>query len=112
MLLKHPALEHIHRANRVFMGVLPLQFKPGTTVQMLKLDGSEVIDITGIEQAITPMQDVAIAITREDGKKETVLLTLRTDTPIGVDYCQHNDILRELLAAVECKLVMRCPPGC
>jgi aconitase A len=111
VLLKHPALEHIHRANLVFMGVLPLQFEPGTAAQMLKLDGSEVIDITGIEQGITPMQDVTMTITRKDGTKETVLLTLRIDTPVGVDYCQHNEILRELRAAVEWDLVMRRSPA-
>jgi aconitate hydratase len=96
------AFERIHRANLVFMGVLPLQFKPGTTAQTLKLDGSEVIDITGIEKGITPMQDVTMTITRKDGKKETVPLTLRIDTPIEVDYYQHGGILpyvlRELLA--------------
>ncbi len=95
--------ERIHRANLVFMGVLPLQFKSGTTAQTLKLDGSETIDITGIEKGITPMQDVKMTITRKDGKKETVPLTLRIDTPIEVDYYQHGGILpyvlRELLAA-------------
>ncbi|MDH5537510.1 MAG: aconitase family protein, partial [Betaproteobacteria bacterium] len=95
--------ERIHRANLVFMGVLPLQFKSGTTAQTLKLDGSETIDITGIEKGITPMQDVTMTITRKDGKKESVPLTLRIDTPIEVDYYQHGGILpyvlRELIAA-------------
>ncbi|MBI3041373.1 MAG: aconitate hydratase AcnA [Betaproteobacteria bacterium] len=95
--------ERIHRANLVFVGVLPLQFKPGTTAQMLKLDGSEVIDLTGIENGITPMQDVTMTITRKDGKKDSVPLTLRIDTPIEVDYYHHGGILpyvlRELIAA-------------
>jgi aconitate hydratase len=97
------AFERIHRANLVFMGVLPLQFKTGTTAQTLKLDGTEVIAITGIEKAIVPMQDVTMTITRKDGSLETVPLTLRIDTPIEVDYYQHGGILpyvlRELLAA-------------
>ena len=95
--------ERIHRANLVFMGVLPLEFKPGTTTQTLKLDGSEVIDITGFEKSITPMQDVTMTITRKDGSKENVPLTLRIDTPIEVDYYHHGGILpyvlRELIAA-------------
>ena len=95
--------ERIHRANLVFMGVLPLQFKPGVSAQTLKLDGSELIDITGIEKGITPMQDVTMAIARKDGSKESVPLTLRIDTPIEVDYYQHGGILpyvlRELIAA-------------
>ncbi len=94
--------ERIHRANLVFMGVLPLQFKDGVTAQSLKLDGSETIDITGIEKGITPMQDVTMTIRRKDGKSEQVALKLRIDTPIEVDYYSHGGILpyvlRELLA--------------
>jgi aconitate hydratase len=95
--------ERIHRANLVFMGVLPLQFKDGASAQSLKIDGSETIDIVGIEKGITPMQDVTMAITRKDGKREEVALRLRIDTPIEVDYYQHGGILpyvlRELLVA-------------
>ncbi|HEY0336581.1 MAG TPA: aconitate hydratase AcnA [Burkholderiales bacterium] len=95
--------ERIHRANLVFMGVLPLQFKGGASAQSLKLDGSEKIDILGIEKGITPMQDVTMVVTRKDGKSENVPLCLRIDTPIEVDYYRHGGILpyvlRELLAA-------------
>ncbi len=95
-------IERIHRANLVFMGVLPLQFKEGVTAQSLKLDGSEVIDISGVEQGITPMQDVTMTIHRKDGASEQVPLKLRIDTPIEVDYYAHGGILpyvlRELLA--------------
>jgi len=97
--------ERIHRANLVFMGVLPLQFKPGTSAQTLKLDGSESIDITGIEKGITPMQDVSMTVTRRNGKQESVPLTLRIDTPIEVDYYRHGGILpyvlRELISAAQ-----------
>jgi len=94
--------ERIHRANLVFMGVLPLQFREGVTAQSLKLDGSEVIDITGLEKGITPMQDVTMTVHRKDEKTDTVPLKLRIDTPIEVDYYTHGGILpyvlRELLA--------------
>ena len=94
--------ERIHRANLVFMGVLPLQFREGVTAQSLKLDGSEVIDITGLEKGITPMQDVTMTVHRKDGKTDTVPLKLRIDTPIEVDYYTHGGILpyvlRQLLA--------------
>ena len=96
------AFERIHRANLVFMGVLPLEFKAGATAQTLKLDGSEVIDITGFQNGITPMMDVTMTITRKDGSRQKVPLTLRIDTPIEVDYYRHGGILpyvlRELLA--------------
>jgi len=94
--------ERIHRANLVFMGVLPLQFKSGTTAQSLKLDGSEKIDLAGIGNGITPMQDMTMTITRKDGTSENVPLTLRIDTPIEVEYYKHGGILpyvlRQLLA--------------
>ncbi len=95
--------ERIHRANLVFMGVLPLQFKDGASAQSLKIDGSETIDILGIENGITPMQDVTMAIHRKNGQTDKINLKLRIDTPIEVDYYQHGGILpyvlRELLAA-------------
>ena len=42
------SFERIHRSNLVGMGVLPLQFKEGTTAQSLKLDGTETYDIVGL----------------------------------------------------------------
>jgi len=96
------SFERIHRANLVFMGVLPLQFKEGTTALTLKLDGSETIDITGLEAGIKPQMDVTMTITRKDGSTQSVPLLLRIDTPIEVDYYLHGGILpyvlRELLA--------------
>ncbi len=95
--------ERIHRANLVFMGVLPLEFKDGASAQSLKMDGSEMIDLLGIENGITPMQDVTMAVHRRDGRTEQVPLKLRIDTPIEVDYYRHGGILpyvlRELIAA-------------
>jgi len=94
--------ERIHRANLVFMGVLPLQFKDGATAQSLKIDGSETIDLLGIENGITPMQDMTMVIHRKNGQADKVALRLRIDTPIEVDYFNHGGILpyvlRELLA--------------
>ena len=95
--------ERIHRANLVFMGVLPLQFKDGASAQSLKIDGSETIDLLGIANGIKPMQDVTMVIHRKNGQTDKVPLLLRIDTPIEVDYYQHGGILpyvlRELIAA-------------
>ncbi|MBI2295947.1 MAG: aconitate hydratase AcnA, partial [Betaproteobacteria bacterium] len=95
--------ERIHRANLVFIGVLPLEFKDGASVQSLKIDGSETIDLLGIGNGIKPMQDVTMVIHRKNGQTDKVPLKLRIDTPIEVDYYQHGGILpyvlRELLAA-------------
>ncbi|MSU18381.1 MAG: aconitate hydratase AcnA, partial [Lacunisphaera sp.] len=57
------SFERIHRSNLVGMGVLPLQFKEGTTAQTLKLDGTESYDVVGLTAAIKPQQDLNLKIT-------------------------------------------------
>jgi aconitate hydratase len=96
------SFERIHRSNLVGMGVLPLQFKEGTTAQTLKLDGSETYDVLGLNAALKPQQDLTLRITRANGQAENIPVTCRIDTPIEIDYYQHGGILpyvlRQLLA--------------
>jgi aconitate hydratase len=84
------------------MGVLPLQFAEGTSAQTLGLDGSETYSLTGLSDAIQPGQTVTLEIARKDGKRESVPVKLRIDTPIEIDYYRHGGILpfvlRELMA--------------
>jgi aconitate hydratase len=97
------SFERIHRNNLVGMGVLPCQFKEGTSAQSLGLDGTETFDLAGISDGIVPREDVSLIIHRASGESETVPLTLRIDTPIEVDYYLHGGILpyvlRQLVAA-------------
>jgi len=97
------SFERIHRSNLVGMGVLPLQFKGGDSVESLGITGRETYDISGLENGIKPMQDVTLTIHREDGSRRDVTVLLRIDTPIEVEYYQHGGILpfvlRQLLAA-------------
>ena len=96
------SFERIHRSNLVGMGVLPLQFKEGTTAQTLKLDGNETYDIVGLDESIKPQQDLVLRITRKNGSVENVSVRCRIDTPIEIDYYQHGGILpfvlRQLVA--------------
>jgi aconitate hydratase len=96
------SFERIHRSNLVGMGVLPLQFKDGTTAQTLKLDGTETYDIVGLDANIKPQQDLTLKITRKGGAVENVSVRCRIDTPIEIDYYQHGGILpfvlRQLVA--------------
>ncbi|MDS1142168.1 aconitate hydratase AcnA [Pusillimonas sp. SM2304] len=97
------SFERIHRSNLVGMGVLPLQFKDGDSIQSLGITGQETFDITGIEHGIAPQQDVTLTIRRQDGTSQQVSMLLRIDTATEVDYYLHGGILpyvlRELLAA-------------
>ena len=96
------SFERIHRSNLVGMGVLPCQFKEGVNAVSLGLVGTEEFELLGLESGVRPLQDLSLRITRADGTKETVPVTLRIDTPIEIDYYQHGGILpyvlRQLLA--------------
>ena len=96
------SFERIHRSNLIGMGVLPLQFLPGTSWENLGLTGRELIDVV-LDESLKPLSEARLLITHADGAKRTVPVVLRIDTPIEVDYYQHGGILpfvlRQLLAA-------------
>ena len=96
------SFERIHRSNLVGMGVLPCQFKDEVNAASLGLDGTETLDLLGLENGVRPLQDVMLVVHRANGVKEEVPVTLRIDTPIELDYYQHGGILpyvlRQLLA--------------
>ncbi len=94
------SFERIHRSNLVGMGVLPLQFKEGTTAQTLKLDGTETYDVIGLSPAMKPQQDLTLRITRPAGLVELVPVRCRIDTPIEIDYYQHGGILPYVLRQI------------
>jgi aconitate hydratase len=91
------SFERIHRSNLVGMGVLPLQFPDGVDRKTLKLDGSELFDISGVAAGIKPRMTVTLTITRADGKKDTVPLLCRIDTLDEVEYFRHGGILPYVL---------------
>jgi aconitate hydratase len=98
------SFERIHRSNLVGMGVLPCQFKEGTSARTLKLDGTETFDLLCLNPRgeLTPRQDATLLIHRADGSTENVTVTVRIDTPIEIEYYRHGgilpDVLRELAA--------------
>jgi aconitate hydratase len=94
------SFERIHRSNLVGMGVLPLCFADGVNAATLKLDGTEVYSLRGLDDNIKPRQVVMLEIKRADGKLENVPLVLRIDTPIEVDYYQHGGILPYVLRQI------------
>jgi len=97
------SFERIHRSNLVGMGVLPLQFKEGTTAQTLKLGGTETYDVVGLDANLKPQQDLMLKITRQDGTVENIAVACRIDTPIEIDYYQHGGILPYVLRQLVAK---------
>ena len=94
------SFERIHRSNLVGMGVLPLQFREGTTAATLKLDGSETYGVLGLGQSLKPQQDLMLHVTRKAGETLDVPVRCRIDTPIEIDYYQHGGILPYVLRQI------------
>ena len=97
------SFERIHRSNLVGMGVLPLQFQPGTTRETLRLDATDTFDLTGLSGGIQPGMTVTLTVHRADGTTTSVPLLCRIDTLDEVEYYRNGGILhfvlRQLLAA-------------
>lgn len=91
------SFERIHRSNLIGMGILPLEFKDGMNRKSLEFTGEEVIDITGIDQGITPKMDVDVTITRKDGSKQSITLLCRIDTANEAAYYTNGGILQYVL---------------
>ncbi len=89
--------ERIHRSNLIGMGILPLQFEEGESVDSLGLTGFETYDFEGIEGGIIPRQRVCVRVTAEDGATKTVDTVVRIDTPVEVEYYRHGGILQYVL---------------
>ena len=80
------SFERIHRSNLIGMGVLPLEFNDGMSRQSLNIDGTEIFDITGVAEGITPGMDVSVKITRSHGSSEKITTKCRIDTLDEVEY--------------------------
>jgi aconitate hydratase len=86
------SFERIHRSNLVGMGVLPLQFKPGDSVQSLELTGREVFSIAGLAGADPIPREVKVTA---DDREFTAIV--RIDTPKEQSYFRHGGILQFML---------------
>ena len=83
--------ERIHRTNLIGMGVLPLEFQPGTTRKTLGLDGTETYDVTGDR---TPGATLTLVVNRRDGSRVEVPVTCRLDTAEEVSIYEAGGVLQ------------------
>jgi aconitate hydratase len=95
------SFERIHRSNLVGMGIAPLEFLGGDSVESLGLTGHEVIDISGIAEGVASGfasgRDVTVRAVGEDGSAKEFKARLRLDTPQEVQYYRHGGILHYVL---------------
>ncbi|AGP78979.1 aconitate hydratase [Alteromonas mediterranea 615] len=83
--------ERIHRTNLIGMGVLPLEFKPGTTRKTLELDGTETYDVSGEP---SPGATLTLVVNRKNGEQLEVPVTCRLDTGEEVSIYSAGGVLQ------------------
>ncbi|WP_158789453.1 aconitate hydratase AcnA [Granulicella sp. L46] len=97
--------ERIHRSNLVGMGILPLQFEEGASVESLGLTGEETFTLGTKTGELKAMLDskfgggkaLTVVATAADGTKKTFPAMVRIDTPQEILYYQHGGILQYVL---------------
>jgi aconitate hydratase len=95
------SFERIHRSNLVGMGVLPLQFRDGQNAQSLGLDGSEVFDVTGLDDG--KAKTATVTATRADGSTSTFTANVLLLTPKEVEYFRNGGLLQYVLRQLAAK---------
>jgi aconitate hydratase len=99
------SFERIHRSNLVGMGILPLRFAEGQNAESLGLDGSEVYDIEGLNDKITPKAELTVKAKKSDpstgsgqvGKVIEFKATALLNTDVEVNYFRNGGILHTVL---------------
>ncbi len=87
--------ERIHRSNLIGMGVLPLQFAEGESVESLGLTGEETFTVRGLAD-ITESTDT-VTVEADD---KTFEAKVRIDTPGEAAYFRHGGILPYVLRSL------------
>jgi aconitate hydratase len=89
------SFERIHRSNLIGMGVLPLQFPAGESVDSLGLTGEEVFDVGDLGDG--DAKTVTVTARRDDAPPVELVATVRLDTPNEVEYFRNGGILQTVL---------------
>ena len=91
------SFERIHRSNLVGMGILPLQFKPGDSIESLGLDGEFVFQIEGLKDGLQPAKTIRVTAVHPDGRRVLFETTLRINTPAEVTCYLNGGIMNTIL---------------
>ena len=89
------SFERIHRSNLIGMGVLPLQFADGESVDSLGLSGEESFDFGDLEDG--EAKTVTVTASSDDGSTTEFEAKVRLDTPNEVTYFVNGGILQTVL---------------
>jgi aconitate hydratase len=94
------SFERIHRSNLVGMGILPLVFKTSENSDILGLDGTEIYDISGIED-MKPRKKLRVKAKKKDGTEIIFEVIARLDNEIEVEYVKCGGILQYVLRKIK-----------
>ena len=90
------SFERIHRSNLIGMGVLPLQFPDGESVESLGLTGEETFDVGDLE----------------DGEAKTVTVTARRDDGADRSSSRRPSASTPRTRSPTSKTAASCRPSC
>ncbi|MCU1724294.1 aconitate hydratase AcnA [Pseudomonas sp. 5P_5.1_Bac1] len=94
------SIERIHRSNLIGMGVIPLQFRDGQSVDDLGLDGCELLDFVGLDDLRVGDNSVTLVIHRANGERRDVDLNVRIDSTQEVRYLRNGGVLPYVIRKV------------
>mgnify|MGYP003582366129 FL=1 len=94
------SIERIHRSNLIGMGVIPLQFRDGQSVDDLRLDGSEALDFVGLDDLQVGDNPVLLVIRRAGGERDEVQVGVRIDSLQEVRYLRNGGVLPYVIRKV------------
>ena len=97
------SIERIHRSNLVGMGIVPLEFPQGVNAETLGLDGTEIIDIEGLDPHVAPRTTVRCTLHRANGASETIDLRCRLDTRREIAWYLAGGILNYVFEQIRRK---------
>ena len=101
------SFERIHRSNLVGMGILPLQFADGQSVESLGLTGEEVYDFAGLTALLKDRfaggRTLEVSAVASDRTNKKFKATVRIDTPQEIEYYEHGGILQYVLRQLAAK---------
>ena len=91
------SFERIHRSNLIGMGILPLQLIEKMNRGNLKLIGSELISIIGLESGFKASDKVLVEIKYASGDIKKIDTLCRIDTKNELEYYKNGGILQYVL---------------
>ena len=90
------SFERIHRSNLIGMGVLPLQFEEGGSIESNGLTGHELYTIP-TEEDLQPRGKLDVTVEEPSGERRTLPVVVRLDTPAELKTFRHGGILQKVL---------------